>query len=245
MGLGSGQQHFGKSNKIVLILMPDYLFTSQFESILFLANQMTGYLLRVREKKDPRPRIPKGRSLSHSVHGKLYCVPRHWESCMWTSQQTWPGNQPTHIFMAQDWSLEIVTSCLTSRNALRLIVRLPARFNNSVWFFNMFKNLPATDFDREIVRDRTMFLRSHAIASLDNNKMIRMSFKAYAQLPGIFDWSARRLNMLKNRRSPPHNRICSCDCSRSLRLAVRLSKIACDYRARLVLYRSQNGRKRS
>ena len=77
MGLGSGQQHFGKSNKIVLILMPDYLFTSQFESILFLANQMTGYLLRVREKKDPRPRIPKGRSLSHSVHGKLYCVPRH------------------------------------------------------------------------------------------------------------------------------------------------------------------------
>ena len=33
MGLGSGQQHFRISNKIVLILMPDYLFTSQFESI--------------------------------------------------------------------------------------------------------------------------------------------------------------------------------------------------------------------
>ena len=30
MGLGSGQQHFGKSNKIVLILMPDYLFESLF-----------------------------------------------------------------------------------------------------------------------------------------------------------------------------------------------------------------------
>ena len=36
MGLGSGQQHFRNSNKIVLILMPDYLFTSQFESIFFL-----------------------------------------------------------------------------------------------------------------------------------------------------------------------------------------------------------------
>ena len=33
MGLGSGQQHFGKSNKIVLNLMPDYLVISQFESI--------------------------------------------------------------------------------------------------------------------------------------------------------------------------------------------------------------------
>ena len=40
IGLGFGQQHFGKSNNIVLILMPDYLFASQFESI-FLANQRT------------------------------------------------------------------------------------------------------------------------------------------------------------------------------------------------------------
>ena len=36
MGLGSGQQHFGKSNKTVLILIPDYLFTSHFESFFFL-----------------------------------------------------------------------------------------------------------------------------------------------------------------------------------------------------------------
>ena len=33
---GSGQQHFGISNKIVLILMPDYLFTFHFESIFVL-----------------------------------------------------------------------------------------------------------------------------------------------------------------------------------------------------------------
>ena len=36
MDLGSGQQHFGKSNKIVLIMMPHYLFTSQFESMFFV-----------------------------------------------------------------------------------------------------------------------------------------------------------------------------------------------------------------
>ena len=59
-----------------------------------------------------------------------------------------------HIFMTQGWSLEIVTSCTTSRKALWLIVRLPAIFNHSVRFVNMFENLPATDFDREINRDR-------------------------------------------------------------------------------------------
>ena len=53
----------------------------------------------------------------------------------------------------QDWCLEIVTSCTTSRKALRLIVRIPAIFNPSVRFLNMFENLPVTDFDREIVRD--------------------------------------------------------------------------------------------
>ena len=60
MGLGSGQQHFGKSNNIVLILMPDYLFTSQSESIFFLANQRTGYLLRMRDKKRSPPQKTKG-----------------------------------------------------------------------------------------------------------------------------------------------------------------------------------------
>ena len=51
--------------------------------------------------------------------------------------------------MPQDLSLEIVTSRNTIRKALRLIVRLPAIFNHSVRFFNIFENLPATD-----VRDR-------------------------------------------------------------------------------------------
>ena len=52
MGLGSLQQHFGKSNKIVRILRPDYLFTSQFESIYFL--HIEG------QERDPRHRRPKG-----------------------------------------------------------------------------------------------------------------------------------------------------------------------------------------
>ena len=89
---------------------------------------------------------------------------------------------------------------------------------------------------------RTMFLQ---LSRSTIHKMVRMSFKAYVQFPGIFDCSVRRLNMLEDRRSPPHNRFCWCDCSRSLRLVVRSSKIACDYCARLVLYRSQTGRKRS
>ena len=49
--------------------------------------------------------------------------------------------------------------------------------------------------------------------------------------------------MLEDRRIPLHNRFCSYDCSRSLRLVVLSSKIACDYRARLVLYKSQTDRK--
>ena len=60
MGLESGQQLFGKPNKIVLILKPDYLLTSQFESI-FLVYQRTRYLLRVRqENKQPPPQKTKG-----------------------------------------------------------------------------------------------------------------------------------------------------------------------------------------
>ena len=82
IGLGSGQQHFGKSNKIVWFLMSDYLFTSQFESILFSCkskDRISFESLKKKKKNDPRPRRPKSRPLSHSVHGKLYmyCVPRH------------------------------------------------------------------------------------------------------------------------------------------------------------------------
>ena len=148
--------------------------------------------------------------------------------------------------MPQDWSLEIVTSCTTIRKTLRLIVRLPAIFNHSVRFLYMFENLPATDFDREIVRDPLVvrcFCDRLRLFRSTIHKMVRMSFKAYVQLPGIFDCCVRRLNMLEDRCSPPHNRFCSCDCSRSLRLVVQSSNIACDYRARLALYRSQTGRK--
>ena len=34
------------------------------------------------------------------TYSKMYCVARHWNSCMWTSQQTSPGNQPTHKWAA-------------------------------------------------------------------------------------------------------------------------------------------------
>ena len=61
----------------------------------------------------------------------------------------------------------------------------------------------------------------------------------------IIDCSVRLLTMLEDRRSPPCNRFCLCDCSCSLRLGVRSSKIACNYRTRLALYRLQTGRKRS
>ena len=58
MGLGSGQQHFGKSNKIVLILMPDYVFTSQFESIFFSckSKDRISFESEKKTKNDPRLR---------------------------------------------------------------------------------------------------------------------------------------------------------------------------------------------
>ena len=59
MGLGSGQQQFGISNKIVLILMPDYLFTSQFESIFFLKIKGQDiFRERERKKKKKKKTIP-------------------------------------------------------------------------------------------------------------------------------------------------------------------------------------------
>ena len=71
--------------------------------------------------------------------------------------------------MPHDWSLEIVTSFINSRKALRLIVRLPAIFNHNVRFLNRFEHLTATDFDREIIRVR--YDKSYdvsAIVQLDN-----------------------------------------------------------------------------
>ena len=47
----------------------------------------------------------------------------------------------------------------------------------------------------------TMFLRSTALSRST------LSFKEYVQLPGIFDSSVRRLNMVEDLRSPPHNRL--------------------------------------
>ena len=63
------------------------------------------------------------------------------------------------------------------------------------------------------------------------HKMVTLSFKAYVQLPCIFDCSVRRLNMVEKPRSPPHIRFC--DCSRSLRLVVQSLRlpaiIACNW----------------
>ena len=80
---------------------------------------------------------------------------------------------------------------------------------------------------------------------LDCSKRHHKAMEDMCTTAAIIDCRVRLLIMLEDRRSPPHNRFCSCDCSQSLRLVVRLSKIACDYRTRLVLYRSQTVRKRS
>ena len=100
--------------------------------------------------------------------------------------------------------MEIVTSCTTNR----LIVRLPSIFSHSARFLNMLENLPATDFDREIVRVVRFFWDRLRLSRSTIHKMVTMSFKAYVQLPGIFDCSVRRLNMPEDRRSPLHNRFC-------------------------------------
>ena len=136
-------------------------------------------------------------------------------TCEHPSRHDPETNQHKYIFMPQNWYLEIVTSCTTSRKALRLIVWLPAIFNHSVRFLNMFKNLSATDFDREIVCDRVVrcFRDSLRLSRSTIHELVTMSFNAYVQLPGIFDCSVRRLSMLEDRRSPPHNHFCSCDCS--------------------------------
>ena len=55
MGLGSGQQQFGKSNKIVLILMPDYLFTSQFESNFSCKSKDRTLFESETKENDPAP----------------------------------------------------------------------------------------------------------------------------------------------------------------------------------------------
>ena len=125
----------------------------------------------------------------------------------------------THIY-----ALEIVTSCTTSRKALRLIERLPAIFSHSVRVLNMFENLPETDSSRPLRLVARCYCDGLRLSRSTIHKIVKMSFKAYVQLPGIFDCSVMRLNLLKDRRSPPHNRYCSCDLSRSLRLVVRSSK---------------------
>ena len=50
-------------------------------------------------------------------------------------------------------------------------------------------------------------------------QFIKWSHCHLRRIPGIFDCSVRRLNMVEDPRSPPHNRFC--DCSRSLRLVVQ------------------------
>ena len=54
-------------------------------------------------------------------------------------------------------------------------------------------------------------------------KMVRVSFKAYGQLPGILRLQ-RQAFMLEDPYSPSNNRFCSCECSRYLRLVGRSSR---------------------
>ena len=69
MGLGSGQQQFGKSNKIVLILMPDYLFASQFESICSCKSKD-----RISFKSDGKKTIPAPEDQRVDPFAILYMV---------------------------------------------------------------------------------------------------------------------------------------------------------------------------
>ena len=141
--------------------MPDYLFTSQFESIIFFSCKSKNRRMREKKKKKKKKKtIPAPEDQMVDPLAILYmvnctvCQDIEKVACEHPSRHDPETNQHTYLFMPQNWSLEIVTSCTTTRKALRLIMRLPAIFNHSVRFLNMFKNLPATDFDREIVRDR-------------------------------------------------------------------------------------------
>ena len=101
--------------------------------------------------------------------------------------------------------------------ASRLIFSLNSfyKFKNTLWALprDWFWSWDCSRPLRPVVRcfcDRLRLSRSTV------HKMVTLSFKAYVQLPGIF---VRRLNMVEDPRSPPHNRFC--DCSRSLRLVVQ------------------------
>ena len=133
--------------------MPGYLFTSQFESIFFLANQRISFESE-RKKTIPAPEDQRVDPLAilYMVNCTV-CQDIEEDACEHPSRHD-PETNQHNIFMPQDWSLEIVISCTTSRKALRLIVRLPEIFDHSGQFLNRFENLSATDFDREIVHDR-------------------------------------------------------------------------------------------
>ena len=110
--------------------MPDYLFT-QFESIFFLANQRTiSFESERRKKKISAPEDYSVDPLAITVCKDFWKV-----VCEHPSRHYPETNHRSSIFMPQYWSLKIVTTCTTSRKALRLIVRLPAIFNHSVRFF--------------------------------------------------------------------------------------------------------------
>ena len=56
---------------------------------------------------------------------------------------------------------------------------------------------------------------------LDYSKKHHKAMEDMCTTAAIIDCSVKLLTMVEDSRSPPHNRFCSCDCSRSLRLVVR------------------------
>ena len=136
---------------------------------------------------------------------------------------------------------------LGKHNCLWLVVkyktyeRLPAIFDSSLRIGTCSKPSPwPILIVRLLTTNKINLLRWPAMFRLDyskkHHKAVEDMCTTAAILTGI-------LTMLEDRRSPPHNRFCSCDCSQSLRLDVRSSNIACDYHSRLFLYRWQSGRK--
>ena len=104
--------------------------------------------------------------------------------------------------------------------ASRLIFSLKSfyKFKNTIWTLprDWFWSWDCSRPLRLVVRcfcDRLRLSRSTV------HKIVTLTIKAYVQLPGNFDCSVRRLNMVEDPRSPPHNRFC--DFSRSLRLVMQ------------------------
>ena len=232
MGLGSWQQMFGKSVKIVLILMPDYLFASQFEPIFFL--QIKGQTIFWEWEKNNRspPQKTKGTDPLAILYMVSCTVCQDIEEVASEHPSSHDPETNQHTYLCPKIGLwKSIRPYDCSCDVLRFSVTASSR--DWFWSWDCF---------------RPLRLDVSAIAcDCPVRQYIKWSECHLRRMRNLVSSKAASgvWIMLEDRRSPPQNRVCSCDYSRSLRKLLRSPKIAWDYRARLVLYRSQTGRKRS